>query len=437
MAENPRLARGQIRSLNSPLGEKTDRANLLSSDQTAEQIADIARKIALHGGGPASLDLALDLVLHDIAELARDATGATGAAVALASGAEMVCRATTGENAPDLGMRVETTSGLVGACLSTGDIQCCHDAETDSHVNRASCRLLGVRSMLVMPLGEAGRIFGLMELFSSSPNAFGDKQIAFLDSLARQVTESIRGVRRRANGDPRHDDPLHQVREQEFQKQHRDVEVLPQEAYRSQSASTGKANEIWTSILFVAVLAAAVALGIVVGWRGGVKTRADRILTKPTGTYPTSTQTTQNSSSPADSSLTVNGKVAQSSRAAISSPVPEGGLLITQDGKVLYRSSASQTRQGKELAEAAREERKLIHRVEPEYPSDARARHIEGTVVLDTEIQANGQVGTVLVVSGDPLLSEAAIRAVKQWRYEPAPGTGQSRINLNFVLPAN
>jgi TonB family protein len=226
------------------------------------------------------------------------------------------------------------------------------------------------------------------------------------------------------------------VREQESPEQDRDIEVLPQEAYRSQSASTGEESEVWTSVLFVAVLAAAVALGIVVGWRGGVKTRADRVPPKPTGTHLTSTQTTQNLSSPADS-LTVNGKVAQSSRAAISSPVPEGGLLITQDGKVLYRSSASQTRQDKALAEAAREERKLIHRVEPEYPSDARARHIEGTVVLDTEIQANGQVGTVLVVSGDPLLSEAAIRAVKQWRYEPALGTGQSRINLNFVLPAN
>lgn len=437
MAENPRLARDQIRSLHSRAAEGPDRVNPLPPLQTSEEIVAIARKIALHGGGPASLDLALDLVLHDIVELARDAAGATGAAVALASGGEMVCRATTGENAPDLGMRVETTSGLVGACLSTGDIQCCHDAETDSLVNREVCRLLGVRSMLVMPLGEADQIFGLMEVFSSSPNAFGDQQIALLGSLARRITDSITDVRQRAKGDLGHDDHLQQAREQEFEKQNSDTEVLPQEAYQSRTASTGKANEVWTSILFVAVLAAAVALGIVVGWSRGVKTRAERVPAKPTGTHLTSTQTTQNSSRPADSSLTVNRTVPQPSREAISSPVPEGGLLITQDGKVLYRSVVSPTMKDKALARSDREERRLIHRVEPEYPSDARARHIEGTVVLNMEIQANGQVGAVLVVSGDSLLSEAAVRAVKQWRYGPAASPSQSRISLNFVLPAN
>jgi TonB family protein len=437
MAENPRLARDQICSLHSRTGEGPDRVNLLPPLQTSEEIAAIARKIALHGGGPASLDLALDLVLHDIVELARDAVGATGAAVALISGGEMVCRATTGENAPDLGMRVETTSGLVGVCLSTGDIQCCHDAETDTHVNREACRLLGVRSMLVLPLGEADQIFGLMEVFSSSPNAFGDKQIALLGSLARRITESIADVCQRANGNPGNDDLFSQAREQEFEKQDCDTEVLPQEAYRTQRALTGKANEVWTSILFVAVLAAAVTLGIVVGWSGGVKTRSDRVPARPTGTHLPSAQTTQNSSSPVNSSSTVKRTVPQSFREAISSPVPDGGLLITQDGKVLYRSSGSPTTKNNALARSDREERRLIHRVEPEYPSDARARHIEGTVVLNTEIQANGQVGTVFVVSGDPLLSEAAIRAVKQWRYGPAPSASQSKVSLNFVLPAN
>ena len=162
------------------------------SSQDPRDVAEIAKTLAAHGGGEASFDLALDLVLNEVVEQARLATGATGAAVALARDGEMVCRATTGADAPELGVRLETTSGLSGACLQSRTIQQCGDTETDPRVDVEACRRLGVRSILVFPLGEGTNPFGVFEIFSSRQNAFGDRDVNTLRVLARRVEENTR-----------------------------------------------------------------------------------------------------------------------------------------------------------------------------------------------------------------------------------------------------
>jgi protein TonB len=78
--------------------------------------------------------------------------------------------------------------------------------------------------------------------------------------------------------------------------------------------------------------------------------------------------------------------------------------------------------------------------VEPQYPAEARAHHIQGPVVLDIQVLGDGGVGSVAVVSGDPLLTQSAINAVKQWRYQPESVNGQAtdtqtRITVKFTLP--
>jgi TonB family protein len=60
---------------------------------------------------------------------------------------------------------------------------------------------------------------------------------------------------------------------------------------------------------------------------------------------------------------------------------------------------------------------KLIHRVEPVYPAEALAARVAGTVILQVEVSAAGDVSDVKVLRGHPLLDSAAIEAVKQWRY--------------------
>jgi protein TonB len=67
----------------------------------------------------------------------------------------------------------------------------------------------------------------------------------------------------------------------------------------------------------------------------------------------------------------------------------------------------------------------LVTRVTPQYPDDARQARIQGSVVLRTEIDKNGDVEDVSLVSGHPLLAPAAIEAVKQWKYKPYLLNGQ------------
>ncbi len=84
-------------------------------------------------------------------------------------------------------------------------------------------------------------------------------------------------------------------------------------------------------------------------------------------------------------------------------------------------------------------EANLIHDVAPQYPAEAGRARIEGTVVLMAVIGTDGSVQDVRVESGLPMLAQAAIDAVRQWRYKPYMIDGEpvevdSRITINFTL---
>jgi len=65
----------------------------------------------------------------------------------------------------------------------------------------------------------------------------------------------------------------------------------------------------------------------------------------------------------------------------------------------------------------------LLSKVDPRYPEEARRAGVEGTVVLDVTVNAEGEVTDVAVLRGLPLgVSEAAVEAVRRWAYRPAQG---------------
>jgi protein TonB len=81
----------------------------------------------------------------------------------------------------------------------------------------------------------------------------------------------------------------------------------------------------------------------------------------------------------------------------------------------------------------------LIHDVKPQYPALARQARIQGTVVLLAVIGKDGSVQNLHVKSGPPMLAQAAMDAVKQWRYRPYYLNGQpvevdTQVNINFTL---
>jgi TonB family protein len=141
-------------------------------------------------------------------------------------------------------------------------------------------------------------------------------------------------------------------------------------------------------------------------------------------------------------------------------PDTGGGLVVYQNGKVIYRegSGAGQvpppsrannglTNLNAAAPTAADSGKKpvetpigslspgitggrLLERVQPKYPAKAIAEKLEGSVNLRGAVGPDGIVRDLKLVHGDPVLGDAALEAVEQWRYEP-----YRRNGLPILMP--
>ena len=141
-------------------------------DDARADLPDTLKQHVLAGFSP---DLALDLVLNELVVRAVEATHASGGALALARGDELVCRAATGSLAPDLGVPLNPREGLSGVCLRTHETQISDDTEIDPRIDPAFSQQFGVRSVLAVPvfdLVNPVQFTGVLEIFSPAPGAF-------------------------------------------------------------------------------------------------------------------------------------------------------------------------------------------------------------------------------------------------------------------------
>ena len=80
-----------------------------------------------------------------------------------------------------------------------------------------------------------------------------------------------------------------------------------------------------------------------------------------------------------------------------------------------------------------------ISKANPDYPPMAKQMHVSGAVVVEAEVTPEGEVGKVAPVSGNALLSSAAVSAVKKWKFKPFTAEGKPakavvRLAFNFTL---
>ncbi len=157
-------------------------------DYTSILIALAAVKREVDSAGR-DLEKALTLIAHRALTFTR----ASGAAIVLAEESnqeEIICRARAGSDAPPVGAKLDLSSNFSGACIRTGKPLRCEDAETDLRVDRESCRLLGIRSMIAVPVRNDDTVLGLLEVFSPDPRAF----IANDDMVLQRLAEMIAGA---------------------------------------------------------------------------------------------------------------------------------------------------------------------------------------------------------------------------------------------------
>jgi putative methionine-R-sulfoxide reductase with GAF domain len=196
-AELDRLVRELLCTVPSELSESRVPASfsiLAPSRHHARSLASNAHGLNLRSAvdyeiRPETIDL--EPAISVIAERAQLLTGANGAAIALRHGSEIVCRARAGRTAPDLGVRLQTDSGISADCVRTGEVVLCHDADRNPKVDLAACRRLGARSILAAPLRHFRRTLGVFEVLSNAPHAFNNQDVATMQHLSSMMVAAM------------------------------------------------------------------------------------------------------------------------------------------------------------------------------------------------------------------------------------------------------
>jgi TonB family protein len=379
--------------------------------------------------------LALDLVLNELVVRAATATRARAAALALKRGDAMVCRAATGEHAPDLGIPLNTSDGLSGACLRTRQSQLCLDTETDGRVDAASSSRLGVRSMLIVPVLEGEELIGVLEVFATDPGEFVDTDQNLLEIFAREAARIQRAAR---------------------ELEHRPAAIAalsdlhagalePTYPIPNQRAP----YEVWSMVLGGLAILAAVAVSFMIGSRIGWLGLSSRTAPIP----PSPVVAASNPAPPASPGPQPARPASTPKRAQDSNA---GGLVVYEQGKVVFRLNPAGAAKSVPRSPASEEsapgaiarvwlapdlaETRILQRNEPQYPSEALSAHRTGDVVLEVTVGTDGAVASSRPVSGDPILAAAAADAVRTWRYDPyrvqgRPAEFQTAVTLKFSLP--
>jgi TonB family protein len=392
----------------------------------------LASTRSAHDAG-AVADIALDLVLTDIAEQARLATKAGAAAVVLMRGEEMVCRVTTGESSSELDVLLNARAGLCGDCMQTRKAQCCADTDTDSRVDAVACRRLGIRSFVVFPVLKQEELVGLFAIFSPRLKAFGDEDIQTLQALSQQILISLNCAVELSTPLPG-DEPPTAADSMEL-----DGHFGRADPRMPQSKHPGL-RDLQTTLLVSLVIALALLLGWMLGrasWRGTTHTPGPPapVSAKPVAATPQPEETRQVEPS-AVSLVTSKARRPET---------PSASLAVYQDGKVIFglkppRAHGEPSVSDPEPGSAGKASEPLREQIEPEYPEAAKQQHIQGPVVLEAQVGKDGAVQQLAVISGNSMLSTAASDAVRKWRFKPLVQNGravpfQIRVRVAFVLP--
>jgi TonB family protein len=146
-----------------------------------------------------------------VAQRAQAFTNASGVAIALNEGNadEIVCRARSGSSAPDIGSALRVEGTFTGLCIQSGKELRCDDCETDTRVDMAAIRALGIRSMVVTPIREESRVIGVLAAFAPTPHAFTITHVAVLKTMADQISVLLQKERRAREENPQPEIPRH------------------------------------------------------------------------------------------------------------------------------------------------------------------------------------------------------------------------------------
>jgi TonB family protein len=442
-----------------------------SANQQSEAVDLIAglRQSLAEGSQPAAS------IMHAAADAARILTGGDGVALALRTKGLIVCRARSGDLAPELGAPLNTDSGISGQCLRSASILLCHDTAIDDRVDPEVCRSMGVRSMVVVPLRGPAGIAGILEAFSARVQAFGDEQINALRALA-------------------------EIAEAAYERECRALQEAGFASARGRTLSSGvtaagRANETSRQPsparrYWILAIAAATLLLVAGVWLSGSEPAETAASEPPPQMHRPAPENTVSAPEPVTPPKPKAGierlRDRQLSAAEVLKNAAdlEGTVEATEDARPTEIASGASPAERPMAPEAApataastpeppavtigtsgnRDQLaalaaspntlpaldasvsqgitmgQLLHKVVPVYPTPARAQHIAGTVALEITIAEDGTIREVKRISGPPLLAAAATDAIRRWRYSSFLLSGKpievhKQVTIIFKLP--
>ena len=533
---------------NPPDAELANRISCLS------EIADLQSAIS---AAELDCEAALNLIVRRMMELTR----ATGGAIALRDGDDVVCRASSG-NAPDVGVRLSPTS-LSGECFQTGSIVMLEDSEVDPRVNPELYRQLNFRSLLVLPIMSGREIIGIAEVLSPEARNFAGGDILVLSFMADLITTvALPRIQPDRNAVP---EPFHPPIFDEFRSpEETDVaplhlnlgppedsailmsaadvpEIVPEVeagavqlpavshtpaqaissvpfeveeisaaipaaskyaipavaaipvatparrlAYPRSRPAEAVEFEPRTSISrFMPLAVTCVVLLAMASLLAGYYFSRSSTTAKPAANTPVSKPATATTAAPAStvsvpteiaaavppvahpqtkpgttkpelqakasaSTTNLSAKELQVTHGASHRPVaptdnqvPEAPVInpLASSNTAALPASLIPEKTAPPQLQAPLPigvtEGKLLRKVLPQYPQMARSANVSGDVVLSAKIGTDGVLHNIKIVSGNPLLREAAIDAARQWRYSPyklggKPVETDTRITITF-----
>ena len=433
------------------------------------------------------LDVALALVLNEIVHQVRSITTATGAAVLLMREGVPVHCSISGATARDASAYLSACLGLADSFWREGASQCCHDVEADPRFDSASCRRLGIRSFMIVPVQDKGKsLVAIVQTFSPRPQAFSARDLLALQGLGQRVADHVQLAERSLATTAKITEKA-------------DTEITPGSittggfAQRLNPWKRATSHERRSFVLGLMIIGLSIFLGWTLG-RSERKTprRNARASSAPVANYPqiavtsaepniTGTVQGWNQSAEPGGALSDGAeprvedeqsqpKSESRTHHLRSRPSPVSKLMhsdasshdlvIFENGRQVFPVESPQSQRVSDVPAKSEEQTKLgskdnktpvsvsenvaeehlLNRIEPDYPEYARERRLQGTVILNVNVGQDGAVHSLSRVSGDPQLALLAAKAVRQWKFAPLVRDGaavsfETQVALNFALP--
>jgi TonB family protein len=456
-----------------------------SAESNGDEIVDSLRSAIVAGAS------AVDPILTAIAEAAQTLSGATAAVLALRSKGSVFCRARSGDSAPEVGSPLSEKSGISGECLRTGKMLRCDDTQKDYRVNPEVCRRLGLRSIAVLPLRSQLGIAGVLEVFSDRTYAFAEAQISVLTRLAELAEAAYaQELSAQAKVHPQPAAKLAGLAPGSEPWTHPNEAALRRLGNRVTTEDLRRDNK---SRYRIGIAAAVLLVASAFAWRVSSHSRHETATVAPEGSTPAATvedsapvaltnvKAKSAQADPPDSEMTIslvrlprrkaeaesevsdvvrhklNSKPETTAVAATPSQSNDGALVSSSlrepaapkietvsgygsDALVSVLTAPAAVPQFSPPVSQGVSGGKLAHKVQPVYPQQAMASKLEGPVTLEATINEEGNVGKVKLVKGQPILAQAAMEAVRQWRYSPyqlngKPVAVRAEIVIDFKTP--